>query len=690
MNDKLESERCEKIDVNNNQEINFIIMFGMMRISFIKETIVFFIFFLSCSDIFENARKTLEISSKIHIDYRDLDIQTKIYISQYDKGIKSSSEIFEVQVVFSPLILSSETFFRVNIDSDFRDPDFFVPGVWIKGNRFSLSKPYSPLKGKRWIFREDRLPVPVVMAYSQDGKVLGVLKVPGKFDKSYDPDTSGPLLYDTDIAGLGFDGESGRIIITFPAEEYPIIYRRKLISHYEISSKETKAYLNSERRMKFFIIRFSADTFSQAVSILWKVSYDIYKKEGLIQKPFFSDVLLSDAFTSLQEYFRKYFFEGHISGFYSFVETKTGRIFMNLIEAGFTGMAVFNGANSIFLGYRLGQPDLIQIGRKVINSWIENAVENGFFWDCYNPDLNERCDLPPFFFKDSFFTRRNFETLLGIYLAYKYEQDEFLKQKWFSAFLSGVHSTIKIQKEDGSFSRRYDFSGNEIEREPSGTYFSVPVFVKAYEETSDQKFLQAAISAGDFIRDMVEKYHYYGSTIDANSEDKEASIWAFISCYLIFKLNKEQKFKDCAEKSLYSSLFWFFLWNVPFSPDQDFYKIGLSTLGLSSVSVENIHVDVYLFFFPRLIRDFADSLSTEDSSRIKDFSDIMVYAATNIIPTFRNTKGAVLGIVPEVIQQTWWDYGFGGKGTYNITSATGWTVASVLSALKNYFIYPDL
>lgn len=656
--------------------------------------LIFSIFFLfSCASLVRETKKLLEISSKVSVDYSKLDIESRINLSSYNEV--KGAEIYRVELSFSPILGSSKTAFSVNVILDQKDVEFFIPGVWIKGNKFSLSKPYSPLKSKRWIFREDRLPVPLVMSYSSsDGKVFAVLKIPGKFDKSYDPDTPGSLLYDTDICGLGFDQDLGKIIITFPAEEYPIIYRRKILNaYYEIQSKETKAYVNSERRITFFIIIFSSPSFSEAITRMWKISYDIYKKEGLIQHPI--NLSFSDILSSVQEYFRRYFFDGPISGFYSFVETKTGKVFTNFIEGSFTGMAVFNGANSIFLGYKYGQQDLIQKGRKVINSWIENGRENGFFWDCFDPSTNQRCDLRPFFFKDSFFGRRNFETLLALYLAYKYEYDQSLKERWLSVFLEGVSAALKLQNQDGSFSRRYDFSGVPIEKQPSGTYFAVPVLLKAYEESGEQKFLSSAISAGNFINDMVEKYEYFGSTIDANSEDKEASMWAFISCYLLFKSQKEEKFRTCAEKSLYASLFWFFLWNVPFSPEQDFYKIGLNTLGLSSVSVENIHVDVYLFFFPRIVRDFADLLPEEDAARIKALSDIMIYAAMNVVPTFSNPKGTVLGIVPEVIQQTWWDYGLGGKGiyngkgTYNITSATGWTVASIVSAMKNYFISSD-
>jgi hypothetical protein len=61
----------------------------------------------------------------------------------------------------------------------------------------------------------------------------------------------------------------------------------------------------------------------------------------------------------------------------------------------------------------------------------------------------------------------------------------------------------------------------------------------------------------------------------------------------------------------------------------------------------------------------------------------MIYAVSEVVPTNYKNNGSVPGIIPEVIQQTWWDYGFGGKGNYNLTSATGWTVASTIIAFSH-------
>lgn len=670
-----------------------------MNWSFFQYVVLFLIAALltfSCGDslkeIAEGIDLSLDISTK-KVSLRS-DVSAKAEVQLYHKLKYDTVNLYKVDVSVFPFGISSVSRVEVRVDLDgFSDQTvFFVPGVWIWGNKFSLTKAYSPEKGNLWIFREDRLPVPLVLAFDK-GKVFAVLKIPAKFDYSVDPElykAGDNAIYSTDIAGLGFDARSKQIIINLPAYEYPLIYRRKILNPYTLSPIDTFAVFDSERKISFFVLKFSARDFSEAVEQAWKISFDIYDKEGIIPAVNHQIQKVEEVLLSLKEYFKKYFVDDFVSGFYSFVETETGKVVTNFIESSFTGMSVFNGNNSIFIGKKFGDVELVQRGVKVINSWIDNAREGEFFWDCFDTSTKKACNFPPFFYRDSFFTRRNFETLLAVYLAYR----EIGDKRWLNEFLEGVSAMIALQNEDGSFSRRYSFSGRKIESEPSGSYFAVPVLIKAYEETGFSDYLRSALRVGRFLVDLAEKYEYFGSTLDANSEDKEASMWTFISCYLLFKSSyipedERQIYKDCARRSLYSSLSWFFIWNVPFSPNQKFYKIGLKTLGLSLVSVENVHVDVYLFFFPKMIFDFADFLDEKDRSRIKRMADIVMLSAMEVVPTLRDTKGSVLGIVPEVIHQTWWDYGVGGKGSYNITSATGWTVASLVSAIKNYFYSPD-
>ncbi len=635
---------------------------------------------LSCSKI----SKVIDVFQMIDIDVKDKGkVLTSFELSEF------AQDVFRLDLDIYPSVGSAVLSLTLSFDTEFgSNATFFIPSIWILGNKFSSGVYREREDTTRWIFREDRTSVPCVFA--TDGKkAVAVFKLPARFDLSQDPEIKRGGPQDTDIWGLGFDKATGKIIYTFPFQEHPFIYRRKFISSFITLEPSENLFILRERKRTTFFIVFLDGNIPDMLSKLWLIVYDVYMKEGILEIAdvnYIYNEALRPALRNTVEYFRKYFHSDEISGFFSFVKTEGGGVFLPFIEAGFTGMAVMNAANSIFIGKRYGYPEFVSMGHQVINSWIEKGVRNKFFIDCFDTSRKDVCHFPPVFFADSFFTRRNFETLLGILLAYSYDPSSEI---WKEVFISGVEAMMNIQLDDGTFARRYDFQGRVLDNSPSGTLFAVIPLLKAYKMTGDSRFLNSATKAGEILNGFAERFEYYGSTIDANSEDKEAAMWVFMSCAYLFHHTGDTKWKICAQRSLYASLWWVFLWNVPFSPEQKFFFIDIKTQGLSSVSVENIHVDVYLFFFPSFALNFASNLPANEEIRIRNMVYLMVSSALQVVPSQTDQKGASYGIIPEVIQQTWWDYGFGGKGNYNATSATGWTVASVFQAIKNLFFGDD-
>ena len=108
--------------------------------------------------------------------------------------------------------------------------------------------------------------------------------------------------------------------------------------------------------------------------------------------------------------------------------------------------------------------------------------------------------------------------------------------------------------------------------------------------------------------------------------------------------------------------------------------IGLKTRGWGNVSVENNHIDVFIF-------DFADVLhwlSKEyGEKRFAEFAEVINTSMRQLLPHKGNMCGiAKEGFYPEVVQHTNWDYGKNGKGYYNDIFAPGWTVASLWELLS--------
>lgn len=100
-----------------------------------------------------------------------------------------------------------------------------------------------------------------------------------------------------------------------------------------------------------------------------------------------------------------------------------------------------------------------------------------------------------------------------------------------------------------------------------------------------------------------------------------------------------------------------------FAPGQMLGDLELKTRGWGNVSVENNHIDVFIF-------DFADVLNwlakEYNEKRFSDFSQVISTSMRQLLPYEGHRCGiAKTGYYPEVVQHTNWDYGKNGKGYYN-------------------------
>ena len=87
----------------------------------------------------------------------------------------------------------------------------------------------------------------------------------------------------------------------------------------------------------------------------------------------------------------------------------------------------------------------------------------------------------------------------------------------------------------------------------------------------------------------------------------------------------------------------------------------MKTRGWGNVSVENNHIDVFVFEFADVLRWLSKEYK---ENRLSDFAEVISTSMRQLLPH-------------EVVQHTNWDYGKNGKGYYNDIFAPGWTVASL-------------
>ena len=200
-----------------------------------------------------------------------------------------------------------------------------------------------------------------------------------------------------------------------------------------------------------------------------------------------------------------------------------------------------------------------------------------------------------------------------------------------------------------------------------------------YKYFGDKRYLKAAKLSVDYLeRNIISKSDYFSSTLDANCEDKEAAISAVTATYYLAMVTKKQErqhYIDLCRQAAYFALSWYYLWDVPFAQGQMLGDLDFHSRGWSNVSVENNHIDVFVFELPHIVRWLAEETGEQ---RFNQICDVIESSLCQLLPTQERLCGiAVPGFNPEVVQHTHWDYGKNGKGFYNDIFAPGWTVASL-------------
>ena len=276
--------------------------------------------------------------------------------------------------------------------------------------------------------------------------------------------------------------------------------------------------------------------------------------------------------------------------------------------------------------------------------------------------------------------RRQSEGVYAILNYLNYEKQQKRKHpEWEKRIKGMLDSFLKLQNEDGSFPRKFKDDFSVVDASGGSTPSATLPLVMASKYFKDKRYLASAKRTVDYLeKELISKADYFSSTLDANCEDKEASLYAATAAYylaLVTKGEERAHYAGLAKKAAYFALSWYYTWDVPFAEGQMLGDIGLKTRGWGNVSVENNHIDVFIFEFA----DVLHWLSKEyNEPRFSDFAEVIYTSMRQLLPYEGHMCGiAKVGYYPEVVQHTNWDYGRNGKGYYNNIFAPGWTVASL-------------
>ncbi len=560
------------------------------------------------------------------------------------------------------------------VKTGFRHDDclFYMPGFWYRRNLRSPEEAPSFYSSDSWIVREDRLSAPLTAAFDEkNGRSVSVVRIDSFESDALAARQEGEVILSgkTSIGYTGFLNEDGETSLAygFPYREAPKSYVRKLtlapaVEAYQLLRKGESVSLVWELSER------DAADFSECVRRTWEYSFDMFRP-----KP------VDTAYTP--EYVKKvlsnYFSGSYVSGTLNYYASPDMRVSAcdspEKAEVGFVGRTLLNAFNALEYAEQQALPDMAAQANGVFNSYLKNGFSQaGFF--------NEVVMCRSGIVEPVHSIRRQSEGAYAVLYYLDYEKRQGRKHpEWEKRVRAMLDMFLKLQGADGSFPRKFRDDFSVVDSTGGSTPSATLPLVMGYKYFKDKRYLKGAERTVDYLdREIISKADFFSSTLDANCEDKEASLYAATAVYylaLVSEGGKAARYVSLARDAAYFALSWYYVWDVPFAPGQMLGDIGLKTRGWGNVSVENNHIDVFVFDFADVLRWLAKSCG---ESRFADFAEVISTSMRQLLPREGFLCGVgKAGYYPEVLQHTHWDYGKGGKGYYNDIFAPGWTVASL-------------
>ena len=553
------------------------------------------------------------------------------------------------------------------------DCQFYMPGFWYRRNLRSPKEAPSFHTSDSWLVREDRLSTPLTAAFNPaSGTSMSVIRI-DKFDKeALTTHKEGEVILsgETSIGYTGFCNVDGMTVLAygFPYKEAPKTYIRKLtlapaVEAFQLLRKGDSISMTWE------VSERNAADFSECVQRTWEYCYDTNRPKP-VDTPYTVD--------RMKEVMSNFFVESYVSNtpthYYSGVELETATCAnTDVAEVGFVGRTLLNAFNALEYGKQQNRQYLVDNANHIFDTYLQNGFSPaGFF--------NEVVHYNRGFKETRHSIRRQSEGVYAILNYLNYEKQQKRKHpEWEKRIKGMLDSFLKLQNEDGSFPRKFKDDFSIVDASGGSTPSATLPLVMASKYFKDKRYLASAKRTVDYLeKELISKADYFSSTLDANCEDKEASLYAATAAYylaLVTKGEERAHYAGLAKKAAYFALSWYYTWDVPFAEGQMLGDIGLKTRGWGNVSVENNHIDVFIFEFA----DVLHWLSKEyNEPRFSDFAEVISTSMRQLLPYEGHMCGiAKVGYYPEVVQHTNWDYGRNGKGYYNNIFAPGWTVASL-------------
>ena len=240
----------------------------------------------------------------------------------------------------------------------------------------------------------------------------------------------------------------------------------------------------------------------------------------------------------LSNYFVESFVGDKALAYYSSPEMKVAACAnMNVAEIGFVGRVLLNAFNAWEFGNENGRDDLAASSKKIFDSYLENGfTETGYLreWVNLENDSDVKEERPVHSI------RRQSEGIYAMFHYLNYEQKyKRHHPDWEQRLKKMLDMFLQLQNPDGSFPRKFHDDFTVVDGSGGSTPSATLPLVMGYKYFKDKRYLSAARRTAEYLeKELISKADYFSSTLDANCEDKEASLYAATATYYLALVTK--------------------------------------------------------------------------------------------------------------------------------------------------------
>jgi len=474
--------------------------------------------------------------------------------------------------------------------------EFFSPAVWYKQNVYAgegaIASDYTD---KYFYYREMRTALPLIaMRNPSTGIAVALCHLDPHISAGVNP-LSKDWLVDGSVqyASLGAERLAApQIGVVYPAIEGQKTY---LAKDQEFVNRSHPIRVGFEQHYSVMIKIGRYLNYQAALAANWRYFYNLANPVPApvpLRTIYKSDIELLNHYAQVHD---------GVMGWPFVVSVPNGRIEIARngkpsisYQMGYVGQQLPDAYQLIRYGLLTSDTAILAKGIKIVNFWAQkSALPSGLPQVWYNVN-------PPTFRNSALiYMRQLSDGMEGALAAAEIMRAHHRAQPLWEKFCSKFGNwLVAHQNSDGSFYRAYNVDSTVAQASKLNTTHPIRFLVRLYTATSDKRYLQAAIRAGEFsLKNIVQPWFYAGGTVDRPEPvlDKEAGVEAIHAFLSLYGVTHERKWLDAAVSAAEFTETWELSWRYPIETNEPAFRRA-GTRGQSFIKSGISGVDIFLSF----------------------------------------------------------------------------------------------